>query len=1073
MTYLRWDGSGAANVTGTVFTTCTGNLSFSDDDVRAVYIDWDDGTDAAGASSNKKEYANYQWVQLTNPTGNINVEHTYTATGTYRPVVQVVNSKGIVSPFLGSDATNTDVTPYYENSAHQFFKAEDGIATGIMRVENKEVLSGIDNSILDNQQPNDNQGDTAGDYKVYVLVAPLVASSSATNIGPLELEMEAEVDYSLVSTSDHTIAGGAGRVVTTLTKTIAAYNTTDWTGANEWAIAGGMIRRVLSLKWVNCKYTGSSGDNSYSMNQIYNKVKIFLIVKDTRTSSWANRFFPITYVTAGMPIKKVDDRRRFTLLDASQSRAKASNVANKDYFYDIGKVWMNPEYKWGATSGSSTSDEYYFFSNGDTKSWPVTDSQFKIAYAYDSATHPDGINGIDWNTTKKTAFDDNSTCDWVLHPDQDLRTNQFNIDDYGRFTPQYHLSRTSMSPSSSTSYPPATTGAAKTSSIYANKPAVLRITPGIKDDAQVSGDFSLMKMNEGGATQLDFTANYTDENWKNGSSNQVSLSGMNAQTFKDLANNTRTDNEYILVLWPKKTNKVFLNMANFNYDLNSSILGSDGTSAAPANTWGIAGISYLAIENSGTTLQNAYWKSVPFEDTTSVELEFKDDTNEKYINYKNGLSQSGYVSFDMPTDWYSTTLENLCGGAAGQFDTTTITSGSGDIIITGSVVDKAADGTFGKYLEFTRTGGDLLSSFFGTKREVGAFRYIAFVTNTGSSAAAGCINAPVWVAGADGANGCDGLGSSSKIYLMYGKDNASSGAGATVTYNPANLDTNTGVVILMRRINIYDAITGFSKIGNSDDNYTTPAANQYPPVDTDRVTASTSNFPQTYPFKASQTLTNQVKTYWSGATNGKYLMKIDLKGSSPLDSSTSKYEQYPMLYNIIDATESHVDIVKEIDDSAYNLNSLAVTNELSVSRVGTYYQAISRGGKVTISRTGDSIQSLTFSSVALGNSTSLAWTNSQSASKSDSLYGHLHMLRKIQANNVPVYWDEVQKDGTYVRFWGIVTTLNEQQAKGGSQAPRSFTFNLTIKEIALFDANSKLMTDIFPLGGIEDASTYT
>ena len=180
-----------------------------------------------------------------------------------------------------------------------------------------------------------------------------------------------------------------------------------------------------------------------------------------------------------------------------------------------------------------------------------------------------------------------------------------------------------------------------------------------------------------------------------------------------------------------------------------------------------------------------------------------------------------------------------------------------------------------------------------------------------------------------------------------------------------------------------------------------------------------------------------------------------------------------MLYNIIDATESHVDIVKEIDDSAYNLNSLAVTNELSFSRAGTYYQAISRGGKVTIARTGDSIQSLTFSSVALGDSTSLAWTNSQSASKSDSLYGHLHMLRKIQANNVPVYWDEVQKDGTYVRFWGIVTTLNEQQAKGGSQAPRSFTFNLTIKEIALFDANSKLMTDIFPLGGIEDASTYT
>ena len=60
-----------------------------------------------------------------------------------------------------------------------------------------------------------------------------------------------------------------------------------------------------------------------------------------------------------------------------------------------------------------------------------------------------------------------------------------------------------------------------------------------------------------------------------------------------------------------------------------------------------------------------------------------------------------------------------------------------------------------------------------------------------------------------------------------------------------------------------------------------------------------------------------------------------------------------------------------------------------------------------------------------------------------------------------------------MRFWGVITTLNEQQAKGGPQAPRSFTFNFTIKGIALFDANSKLMTDIFPLGGIEDDSTYT
>jgi len=103
---FKWNGSGAVNVTGSVFTTCTGNLVFTDDNVRAVYIDWDDGTDPQGVRSNKKEYANYQWQQITKPTGSIDVEHTYTGTGVYAPVIQVLNSEGIVSAYYGSDTTN-------------------------------------------------------------------------------------------------------------------------------------------------------------------------------------------------------------------------------------------------------------------------------------------------------------------------------------------------------------------------------------------------------------------------------------------------------------------------------------------------------------------------------------------------------------------------------------------------------------------------------------------------------------------------------------------------------------------------------------------------------------------------------------------------------------------------------------------------------------------------------------------------------------------------------------------------------------------------------------------------------
>ena len=100
---LKWDGSGATNVTGTVFTQCTANLVFSDDNVRAFYVDWDDGTDPDGNYSNKKEYANYQWVQVTKPTGSFDVKHTYTSTGTFQPLIQTINSDGFVSAYYGSE----------------------------------------------------------------------------------------------------------------------------------------------------------------------------------------------------------------------------------------------------------------------------------------------------------------------------------------------------------------------------------------------------------------------------------------------------------------------------------------------------------------------------------------------------------------------------------------------------------------------------------------------------------------------------------------------------------------------------------------------------------------------------------------------------------------------------------------------------------------------------------------------------------------------------------------------------------------------------------------------------------
>ena len=72
-----------------------------------------------------------------------------------------------------------------------------------------------------------------------------------------------------------------------------------------------------------------------------------------------------------------------------------------------------------------------------------------------------------------------------------------------------------------------------------------------------------------------------------------------------------------------------------------------------------------------------------------------------------------------------------------------------------------------------------------------------------------------------------------------------------------------------------------------------------------------------------------------------------------------------------------------------------------------------------------------------------------------------------------MYWDEIQKDSTYVRFWGIIKNISETHGTGGSRAILSYNFSMTIEEIALMDIDGEFMTDVFPIGGVVDDRTYT
>jgi len=82
-------------------------------------------------------------------------------------------------------------------------------------------------------------------------------------------------------------------------------------------------------------------------------------------------------------------------------------------------------------------------------------------------------------------------------------------------------------------------------------------------------------------------------------------------------------------------------------------------------------------------------------------------------------------------------------------------------------------------------------------------------------------------------------------------------------------------------------------------------------------------------------------------------------------------------------------------------------------------------------------------------------------------------VRKLQGDVVRVYWDEKQKDGTWVRFWGYVQNVEETRGTGGPRAVLNYVFTMTVEEIALIDNNGQLMTDIFSLGGIESGPDYS
>ena len=1041
----------------TVNTEVTGNwttgptdTTYTEHDVRALYIDWDDGV------SNDREEANYQWKEFTKPVSGGTTKHTYNATGVYYPVRQTVNSEGIASHYYQQSGGNAedDLVPLTEDDSGDYgeLTVSDDIATANMRVENTTVQSGIDNSVFEEQGPR----------ALYLIVPPTLTTTELAYLSTIEVEVTALVAKSTVGNPATLMTGAmVGRVDTgydlTVQRatgslgTLTTKTSVDLVSFGETA----SVSKVLKVKYLNPKLTGTYA-NDYTRNAALNYLKIFLVAfgNDGET------IYPVTYVSAGSPVKSVDDNRRYITMDFSQSRAAASNVTNSYYRYDNGKGWFSADVNRWALSADNFTDT--------TKQ---TSSLKQTHYTYNP--RPDGVAGEStgtmgagiytwpWGTGSQDTPTD-TTARWYISGTTATaqRTNQFGLDDYGRFFNQYHLVRNSMEPSS---------GAGNVSSLTGNKVTLARITPVI--DVEASND-DATKFDEADVADDNYTADYTAAAFNNSGTNaagRVSLSGMNSAKFEGWDGADRLAQEYMIALWDAKTNKIFFQCTPWWSGTYDRALGTELGEEDGINGLKIAGVSYLKVNNSGTVTQVCEWEPLDFEDTTASSTEYRDTATNKYYELSNSFTKSGYISFNMPSDWSSIKMEELYGGniTSGAAKVARDTIGENNIALdTGSTmaanngvafeVKVSGTGTatvsYGHTLTCSGTALRTAMEYIGDGEDVGAFKYIAEIVDGDTATTLDLKN--MWVANVDGNSYSDGYlkapsAADDRLYLHFGGE-------VTGDYElPAVGDD---LKIIIKPISFYEVFPGASKLYKNGVHLN--------PLD------ETIAFPNDYGFNdytAGAALA--LKSAWSGSS--KYPLLITISGSNGVAPGVATTNiPYPEIWNVLDASQGFTTIIKEVDDSAYNINSLSITSDISVGRGSNFFRAITRKGKTYVVKTGIKLTQIGFTSVALGDENDSTNDNFDNKGPS-SLYGHLHKIRNIQADAIRIYWDEPQKDGTFVRFWGVISDVTDTRGVGGPRAIMSYTFNMIIEDIAILDGAGVMLTDIYPLGGIPDERNYS
>ena len=583
---------------GNVYQEVSGNFTFNDNDVSWLYVDWNDGED------NSIENAIYEWASMDTDSKTVSLPHTYTKHGTFYPVVRTVNDENFLSKYYYSGGyVNNLPEPNEQVQTITPITISDTDPYGVLKVENKQFLSGIDNTIF--QQ---------GPKNVYIQVAPTVASGTSATLTGKSLKLEVTGVEAVKSNTSYADFGYERNLVT-VNKT---FTLNDRNGTQDAVkISDKVFVDILEVKLITAKITADGTPDSLIND--FNALKIFLTAQGDDSN-----FYPITYITNGDPIKNAKDNKRNVKLDFSQSRGSASNTTISYYSYDNGKVFWEPKDQWQASSSAVL-----------TNATETTDSLLTKSYTY--YARADGLKGTDFINTVSNSAAFYSGNSWLYDATgkTDFVRNQFLVNEFNQFYNQYHLSRMTATTDTNKNNPTQTFD------------CVWRLSPPTK----ATGTTAYF-INRTVATQ-DLTTNA----YYNTSSYPVSSQSWNDRDYLDSAGNSRDASSYFILGLPDKYGKVFFNNSVYANDFMTSLSTMQGQK--------VTGVYYLRLSNDKREdkfTQKAEWVPLEFEDTTKVEKRYRDSSSETYENKSTTLARSGYIGFDTPTDWSKTSIQDLCGG---------------------------------------------------------------------------------------------------------------------------------------------------------------------------------------------------------------------------------------------------------------------------------------------------------------------------------------------------------------------------------------------------------------------------